>query len=247
MYWCNKSQAACGLALLILCQLAHAGSFSVSPTRITLTQARSFGVLTVRNPGTEAMVVQLQTTVWRQEEGVDVLAPTTELIAVPPLFTVPAGGSQVVRIGLRRQPSPSGELSYRVLLREVPPPQAPGATGLRMALNVSLPVFVTPPGDAEPEMIWALDRTENGGLALSLRNEGRAHVQLKQLALKSSMGPQLQGIGRPTYLLPGQSRIWHFDAADPAGRWTLSADTDSGAVETQLIVEPNSIIEIALP
>lgn len=239
MYWCNNSQAACGLALLIFCQLANASSFSVSPTRITLTQARTSGVLTIRNPGTEEMVVQLQPRVWRQEEGADVLEPTVDLIAVPPLFTVPAGGSQVVRIGLRRPPSPSGELSYRVLLREVPPPRAEGVTGLRMALNVSLPVFVLPPGNAEPEMVWALDRAANGGLALSLRNEGRAHVQLKQLALKLSTGLELPGIDLPAYLLPGQSRIWHFDTAEPAGRWTLSADTDSGTVETQLIVEPN--------
>jgi len=239
MYWCNNSQAVCGLALLLFCQLASASSFSVSPTRITLTSAQTAGVLTVRNPGTEEMVVQLQPRAWRQEEGADVLEPTADLIVVPPIFTVPAGGSQVVRIGLRRPPSPSDELSYRLLLREVPPPQAEGATGLRMALNVSLPIFVMPPGDADPELIWALDRAANGGLALSLRNEGRAHIQLKLLALKPSSGTDLQVKGLPAYLLPGQSRIWHFDTAEPVGRWALSADTDSGTVETRLIIEPN--------
>lgn len=234
-----NSQAACGLALLIFTQVALAGSFNVSPTRLNLTQQQPSGMLTVKNQGEQATVVQLQANTWAQEEGTDVLVRTSDLIVVPPLITLAPGASQVVRVGLRRPPSTDGELTYRLLLREVPPPPAEGFHGLQVALNLSLPVFVLPAGGAEPELIWELERAEGGGLALRLSNGGRAHVQLRKFALKMSTGTELQGNDLPAYLLPGQSRIWNFDTAEPAGRWTLSADTDSGAVETQLIVEPN--------
>jgi fimbrial chaperone protein len=235
----TNSQAACGLALLIFTQVALAGSFSVSPTRLNLTQQQPAGMLTVKNQGEQEAVIQLQANTWTQHDGSDLLERTSELIVVPPLIMLQPGGSQVVRVGLRRPPPAETELNYRLLLREVPPPPVEGFRGLQVVLNLSLPVFVLPAKNAEPELFWELDRADGGGLTLKLRNEGRAHVQLKKFTLRLSKGTELPGSDLPAYLLPGQSRLWHFDIAEPAGRWALSADTDSGMVETRLIIEPN--------
>ncbi|MDA8656068.1 fimbria/pilus periplasmic chaperone [Luminiphilus sp.] len=80
------------------------------------------GALTVRNDGTEPASLQMEMLNWSQAQGQDVLTPTRELLANPPIFTVPAGGSQLVRVGLRRAPDGQRELTYRIVLQELPPP-----------------------------------------------------------------------------------------------------------------------------
>lgn len=67
-------------------------------------------------------MVQLEAMAWNKAQGQDIYTPTTDLIAAPPIFTVPPGGTQIVRIGLRRAPDPQRELAYRVYFQEIPPP-----------------------------------------------------------------------------------------------------------------------------
>ena len=119
-------QAACGLFFFVVwASVAKAASFGVSPVRVTLSESQSMGALTVRNDGTEPASLQMEMLNWSQAQGQDVLTPTRELLANPPIFTVPAGGSQLVRVGLRRAPDGQRELTYRIVLQELPPPQIP--------------------------------------------------------------------------------------------------------------------------
>lgn len=233
----TKSQAVLGLAFLILTGLAQAGSFGVSPIRVTLTPQQPTGMLTVRNESNEETVVQVQANAWSQQDGVDVLEESADLIAVPPLFTLPPGGSQVVRVGLRRPPAVEGELTYRLLLREVPPPPADDFTGLQVALNLSLPVFVLPAGGAQPELHGGLVNDADGAISLQLLNAGNAHVQLQQFELTKPDGSVLNSSALSVYLLPGQSRSWDLEAEALPGRWSLAAKTDAGPVEFELELE----------
>jgi fimbrial chaperone protein len=237
MFRSTKSQAVIGLALLILTGLAQAGSFGVSPIRVTLTPQQPTGVLTVRNQSDQETVVQVQANAWSQQDGTDVLEESADLIAVPPLFTLPPGGSQVVRVGLRRPPAVEGELTYRLLLREVPPPPADDFMGLQVALNLSLPVFVLPAGGARPELQGGLVHQAKGTVGLQLLNAGNAHVQLQQFELTKPDGSVLNSPALSVYLLPGQSRSWDLEADALPGRWSLAAETDAGPVEFELQLE----------
>src|SRR3546814_9833017 len=66
---------------------------------------------------------------WSQSGGKDVFAAVDDILATPPIFTIPAGGSQVIRVGSRRAPDPQHERAYRLFLREVPPAPQPGFQG----------------------------------------------------------------------------------------------------------------------
>ena len=137
------AKAAFGIILLVMgASVASAASLGVSPVRVTLSESQSMGALTVRNDGTEPASLQMEMLSWSQAEGQDVLTPTRELLANPPIFTVPAGGSQLVRVGLRRAPDGQRELTYRIVLQELPPPPNPDFMGTRMLMRISLPVFV---------------------------------------------------------------------------------------------------------
>ena len=233
----TTSQAVFGLALLLLAELACAGSFNVRPTRLELSAAQPTDMLTITNPTAAETVIHVQTNLWSQQDGADVLEASRDLIAVPPLFTLPPGASQVVRIGLRGAPPPAAERTYRLLLREVPPPPMEGFSGLQVALNLSLPVFVQPAGPTRPELSWSLGRSDTGQTTLELDNRGNAHARVLAVMLRSAE-QAIEGRNLPVYLLPGQRRAWPIDTDASAGtRWTLTAATDAGPVETELVLE----------
>jgi fimbrial chaperone protein len=220
---------------------AQAGTFSVSPVRAILSANQQVGSLTVRNDGTESTVVQLELVSWSQQDGKDVYEPSRELIGTPPIFTVPPGGSQVVRVGLRRAPDPRRELTYRLYLQEVPPPPKADFQGLQVALRIGVPVFVLPALPAKPALQWRVTRTPQGQLKVHLTNSGNAHVQVANFRLAGAGGEAIPAKQVATYVLPGQSREWSIEGAtagfSPGTKLRLSAQTDAGDVDAEVSVE----------
>jgi fimbrial chaperone protein len=239
-------QAACGLFFFVVCaSVANAASFGVSPVRLTLSDSQKIGSLSVRNDGTEPVSMQLEVLNWSQEAGNDVLTPSRELLANPPIFTVPAGGSQLVRVGLRRAPDGQRELTYRIALQELPPPPKPDFMGSRMLMRVSLPVFVLPKVDAKPVLRWQATRTSQGALKVSLTNNGNAHIQIANFKL-SQPGSAQPWVTKQSaeYVLPGQSRDWNLRANAeypvplPGVTLQLFAQTDAGDIEAEVLIAP---------
>ena len=151
--------------------------------RVTLSDKQKIGTITVRNDGTEPVPMQLEALSWSKEEGEDVFTSTRELIVSPPIFTIPAGGSQLLRVGLRGAPDAKRELTYRIFLQELPPPPSPDFNGAKMLMRVSLPVFVLPKVAANPLLRWQAVRTSDGSLKISLTNDGNAHIQIINFSL----------------------------------------------------------------
>lgn len=220
-----------------------AGSFQVNPIRIDLTRGATNAAITVRNDGAEPVVVQSSVVGWSQENGQDIYAPTPDALVTPPIMTVPAGGEQIVRVGLRRPPDPQRELTYRVYLQEVPPPPKPGFTGLQVALRVGLPVFIAPLATPVRRLEWSAQVRPEGALVLSAENTGNAHVQVTDFELRSvGVGESVVHESSLAYVLAGQRHQWTLSA--PADRvksvreLRLKAFTDAGEIDTAVPVEP---------
>lgn len=244
-------QAAIGLALLcgVLggSTVAMAASLALSPVRVSLTAEHPIGALTVRNDGDESTVIQLDVVDWSQSGNDEVYAPTTEILATPPIFSIPAGGSQLVRVGLRRAADPGRELSYRVFMQEVAPPSTDGTTGLQVSLRLSVPVFVAPLAKAgrqaipdAPALQWRV-QSAAGQLALHVANDGMTHVQIVAftLAIPGEAAP-ISAQMPVGYVLAGQHRDWTFkhDAVLTAGTSLhIAADTDAGRVEADAVIQ----------
>jgi fimbrial chaperone protein len=239
-------QAVCGLFIVLAgASIASGGSFGVSPVRVTLSDDRKISKIIVRNDGAETVSMQMDLLNWSQEEGDNVLTPTRELIANPPIFTVPPGGKQLVRVGLRRAPDVQRELTYRIVIQELPPPPDPDFAGTKMLLRISLPVFVLPDVDVKPVLMWQAARTPQGALKISLTNNGNAHIQILnfKLSLLDSAQPWVtkQSSG---YVLAGQSRDWilpvNADYPTPPSGDTLQlfAQTDAGDIEADVLIAP---------
>lgn len=233
-----------GLAVTVAhVSMAHAGSFAVNPVRVTLSAAQSVAAVTVRNVGSEPTVVQLETSSWTQHDGADVLAPTSEVLATPPILTIQPGASRIVRVGLRRPPDAHQELTYRLFLREVPPPE-PISQGLRVALLVSMPIFVVPPRVAAPEVHWRAIRTHDGKIRVQAANTGGSHIQLGQLDIAiAAGGEKVSSRNMSEYLLPNNSREWTVDAKSIPRAGTLlsiSSQADTGMVRSEVTLEDDA-------
>lgn len=232
------NQALRGL-VIFLCgaSVAYAGSFSVSPVRATLSARQSAGSLTVRNDGENPSVIQIEIAGWSQKEGREVFVPTSEVLATPPIFTVPAGGSQVIRVGLRRAPDTNRELTYRLFLQEVPPPPRPGFQGLQVALRISIPVFVLPVAEAKPVLAWSAVPVDQGQFKLRVANTGNAHAQIANFTLSRPGFEQLTTQQVAAYVLPGESREWAVKSpVQPGAVLHLTAKTDGDDVQTEVTV-----------
>jgi len=234
-------RAARSLALfLLLIGPATAGSFIVNPVRVTLTAAQPVTAITVRNSGAEPTVVQLETSSWSQLDGQDVLTATREILATPPIFTIPAGGTQIVRVGLRRKPEADREITYRLFLREVPS-QKPTGKGLQVALAISIPVFVVPATALSPQLEWSAFRTADNKLALRATNTGNTHVQVTKVEVApADGGASVAGSSIAQYVLPGNSKTFPLKAASLPSRGALlqiTAQTDTVAMQARVPFE----------
>jgi fimbrial chaperone protein len=103
--------------------------------------------VTVTNEGDTPVVLQADINQWTQRaDGVDELTPTEDLILSPPIIKLGPKARQVVRLARLRAPDASRQLTYRMILREVPEAtQGKEDIQVAIALALSMPVFITPP------------------------------------------------------------------------------------------------------
>jgi fimbrial chaperone protein len=248
MMSCRSLAAVAGLAALLALPSAGAGTFTISPLRVDFTGTTGTAALTVRNEEAAAVVVQAEGLSWSQADGQDAFQPTRDLLVSPAVFTLAPGGSQLVRVALRRAPDATRELAYRMVLQEVPQAASPDFTGLQVALRLSIPVFVAPLAPSAPELAWTARTGADGRTTLTARNAGTANARLQRFALKSTDGKstlfEQPGLA---YVLPGASRQWIVDnrnestrandaAAVVPGTYRLEGNTDRGAFATGLTV-----------
>jgi fimbrial chaperone protein len=206
---------ATGTLLAIASAPTPAGNFTASPVQLRMPAAGSATSLTLENKGDEPVLIQASTMRWSQQDGEDLLEPTEDVVVSPPIFTVPPGGVQTVRIGLLRGADPARELTYRVFLQEVPPPPRPDRPGVAVALRLGLPLFVPPAGRTATKVDWDARTTEDGTIELSLSNVGTGHVQVLDARLALEDGTVMAEVTPRAYVLAGQARSWRVKPLAP--------------------------------
>lgn len=228
----NKLSAVLlALSTALLVKVAAAASFSVSPLRLELSAAAPVAVVEVGNASTEPVTVQAQSRTWTQRDGVDEYGEGRPFIVSPTIFTIPAGGKQVVRVALRGAPPREVEAAYRLIMTEIPPAQPDTAPGLRVALRMDMAVYVNPlqPG-AQPDASFALD-TSTGTPRIAVKNSGKAHFRMVDVAVSSGASPHAE---LPVLVvLPGATRYIDLPKAKTAAlrEFGVKADSNAGPID----------------
>jgi fimbrial chaperone protein len=215
---------------------AQAGSFSVSPVRIFMNARERATGVTIINEGDTDLVMQAELFEWKQKpDGTDQLLPTQDLVLAPPILKLAKGARQTVRLANLRPPVPGEQLTYRLIVREVPEALAPGQKGakVQVALAFSLPVFITPPG-AKRELTCEASRISPTAIRATCENHGHAYAQAASMTLATPSGNTLLSSDiKGGYILPSVTRSFELSAAEgsriPGGPLKLQVTQDDGS------------------
>lgn len=200
--------AAVLTAAVFLPTRIHSASVDVNPVRIDLQGQGQPAELRLTNRGNVELAVQVDVMKWDQGiDGQDQLTQTDELLAVPPIFTVPPGDQQIVRIGFLGQPSAEFEQTYRLFVTELAPPQVEDNTGSELAFRMrfSIPAFVAPVTfAARPELELVGVAADEDSTVLTVENRGTGHARVARIEIFDRQGWQpLPESITIRYLLPG--------------------------------------------
>ena len=196
-------------ACLLLSAPTLASTFNISPIRAQLNAGHRTEALTLTNVEDSPVVVQVRVVSWSQKDGVEQLQDTRELLSTPPVLQIAANSQQVIRVALRRDPDPTQELTYRVIFEEVPQAAPKEFSGLRVALRLSVPIFVAPSqGKANPQVAWQSRWLSNGQLEVTATNTGNGHLQVTDFEAQfPGSALPLHGV-TSKYVLPGSRISW---------------------------------------
>jgi fimbrial chaperone protein len=216
---------------------ARAQALAVLPVNISLPSGQKATTLTVTNQGNSETAIQIRAYAWSQKDGDDQLTPSDAVVVSPPLASIAAGASQVVRLVLRQAPQDS-EATYRILVDQIPPPAEPGI--VHIVLRLSIPIFAQPINRAVPRVRFHLEQ-DGGQTYLVGTNDGLRHEAVRDIALSTSDNRKLrQEPSASPYILAGATRRWPITAEDslPLQSETLrlTAHGDAGAIEQQVSI-----------
>jgi fimbrial chaperone protein len=234
-----KNPLATTLLCLLMASLAApvwAAPFAINPVRIYMTPKDKAVAVTITNEGDEALVMQADLYRWTQTpDGEDVLEPTEEVFLTPPIIKLAGKSRQVVRLARLRPLQQAGQLTYRLIVREIPEAK-PSQENLRVqiALAFSLPVFITPP-NAKYQLACTAVRSTADTLRTSCSNSGNAYAQLINFVVTGPGGETLAGRDTGGYILPTAKRSFDLNSpggAIPAGKAQLTVKLDDGSQQT---------------
>jgi len=222
--------------------VSHAGSFSVTPVRLYFNARDRAVAVTLTNDGDAEIALQADINVWSQDaNGVDKLELTEDLIVAPPSLKLAAHAKQVVRLALVTPRDATRQMTYRLIVREVPEAVASkeGNVQLPIALVLSMPVFITPP-IAKRQMNFTLVRATGQSLQAVTENVGSAYAQVRDVELRRN-GQALARFEGVNYVLPGarKSLALKTEGGDvTSGDAELVVTFDDSAVQTYRVTVP---------
>jgi fimbrial chaperone protein len=187
---------------------AVAGSFQIDPVKVEVSSDRKTGSVTIRNDASAPVTVRGYALGWTQKDGEDVYSDLPDVIVSPPVFTIPAGGKQVVRVGLRSAAAPS---SYRLILEEVP--AANSGSGIQVALRLNLPLYILEKAGSAGDLAWSAVQQADRSWQLEAVNRGTGYVQVDTAEARRQTGISLPATMWLGAVLPGSSRRWTIGKA----------------------------------
>jgi fimbrial chaperone protein len=226
------------LGVFLAGNAASAQTLTVLPVSIQMAPGQMATSLTLINQGDIETSVQIRAYAWSQKDGRDDLTASTDVLTSPPIATIPAGATHVVRLVLRK-PAVGQEAAYRILLDQIPAPAAPGT--VRIVLRLSIPIFAEPTTRAVSHVQFHVER-DGGQSYLVGVNDGGHHESIRNIVLTTSDGAALKTDNKMTpYVLAGATKRWSIDTSTKlpvsGGNLKLTAIADAGAV-----AEPVSVI-----
>ena len=218
------------LLLLLLVALPPAtyaaNSLMIWPIDPAINPEEKASELWLENRGNASTIMQVRIFSWLQVGGQEQYQTQQQVVASPPMVRLEPGQKQLVRLIKQTPPQAGREMSYRVVLDEIPTPRTPGENqaGLNFQMRYSVPLFVYGDGlnrdSAKPDLSW--QQVNSGGKRwLELTNRGNGHARLSNVTI----GGRRRGNGLFGYVLANSSNRWPLNRSVSG---EMSADVNKG-------------------
>jgi fimbrial chaperone protein len=196
------------LAAATLPGAALAGSVQIDPVKIEINADRKTGSVRIRNTDAKPVTMRGFARSWSQVNGEDVHEDAADVIVSPPVFTIPAGGSQLVRVGLRSAIRPG---SYRLILEEMPEASPNG--GVQVALRLDMPLYAMEKPGAADDLVWTAWQQADKNWVVEATNKGDGYVRVEPEEASSASGMMFDASRALGTVLPGGSKKWLVGSA----------------------------------
>jgi fimbrial chaperone protein len=214
------------LAVVLTPATYAANSLMIWPIDPAINPEDKASELWLENRGNATTIMQVRIFSWLQVGGQEQYQTQQQVVASPPMVRLEPGQKQLVRLIKQTPPQAGREMSYRVVLDEIPTPRTPGENqaGLTFQMRYSVPLFVYGNGlnreSAKPDLSWK--QVESGGKHwLELTNQGNGHARLSNV----TVGGRRLGNGLFGYVLANSSNRWPLNSSVSG---ELSADVNKG-------------------
>jgi fimbrial chaperone protein len=229
-----RALAAGLLALAAIAQQASAASLQVAPVRLDVPAPGAATKITLSNTGDTEINAQVRIFKWTQAGGKDVLTPTRDVVASPPVLKLDPAKTNVVRIVRTTKAPVQSEEAYRLIVDELPPAKAQARFAINFVLRYSIPVFFDARQQAAPELSWTVS-AKGGKTVLTVANTG-GHLRLSGLALQTPGGKLVSfGPGLVGYVLANSTARFELKrqlpGAAPGSTVLVTAEGNDGPVQ----------------
>jgi len=198
---------ACGLAGVTS---AGASNFTVTPTEVDLSAAKTSALVTLRNGGKAPLRFEITAFTWSEApDGQMTLAPTSDVTFFPKLVELGPGQSRNIRLGVTGAPG-SMERSYRLFVEELPDSSRPAANAVMIRTKLGVPVFVRPEKPARTAVVESVT-VEGNKIRTTIHNTGTLHISVDGLTVRGMSTAGAATFTREVpgwYVLPGATRVF---------------------------------------
>lgn len=224
----RKTIMVLALAPVMMTSAVQAAALQVSPTTVQFNAQGKAERVWLSASGDTPVTGQVRVYQWVQQDGKDVLTPTRDVVASPPVMTVPAGQTQLLRL-VNKVPAGPAEKAYRLIVDELPAAgEVTPRAGVQFLLKYSIPVFVAPVSAGQAKTQDKAKRALDG-VTFSLQQQGKqawltadnakgSHVRLAALTYVTKAG-------RVYTLRPG---LLGYVLAGSRQRWAVASPTEAG-------------------
>lgn len=212
----RRSFVSAALPCMLLCVFSmgcYAASLTVWPIDPYIQPPSQAVAIRVRNTGNEPAHLQLRIYRWVQERSEDELIPQDEIVISPPMALVEPQAQQLFRIVHRSgAPNYSSEVSYRILIDEIPNNQKKSSAPLQFQMRYSLPFFIFPQvhkrDEKRDENFLRFRITNPKKPEITVVNHGSSHFRLSQVFVQNGNTRIPIAEGLLGYVLPGSTMTW---------------------------------------
>ena len=236
--------AMCAACLLLTSYVgpSRAATLQVSPILIQFYKGTQSQPIWLTNQGKSPLRAQVRVYRWTQTEEGELLEATNEIMASPPVMEVGAGQRQLLRI-VRRNIAPMiGEESFRIIVDELPDPDATTtseASALNFLLRYSIPAFISPDSAPSKNLAHqAYGQVLKDPLRIKITNSGKSRIRAARLVYESANGQTINILdGLIGYVLANKQRTWELPssaASLPSGMFKMKIANDTGEHTLQM-------------